>query len=448
MNYKIPRLLISATKSNEGKTLITCALGKILSDSGYNLCCFKCGPDYIDPKIHKILINTESSNLDLFFNSFDLFKERFIRKTKKHNFALIEGAMGFYDGMGGKSVENSSYDVAQKLMCPTILVVDVRGTSISLCAAIMGFTTFEKNLIKGVILNRCSAALFSILKPIIEERCNVSALGYIPQDENLLVKNEKLGLKHDDTNNLTEKISYLAEIMKQTVNINEIISIANESETFCFDALPQKVNEKLDINVSVAKDEAFCFYYEDNIEFLKSYGCNINFFSPLYDSHIPENTDICYFGGGYIEKNAALLSQNIQMLSSIREFKKNDGSFIAEGGGFVYLNKCLIDQDGKSDQLCGIFDGECHITERLHNFGYITLYDNMNKPILKGHEFHYSDCSFEGDSFIARRQNGTNERKTMIYNQQMLCGFPQFDYISNGKFILNFLKNYKRYKNV
>ena len=442
MNYSIPRILISSPKSGGGKTLIASALGKALVDKGYAVSMFKCGPDYVDPKLHKEITGNMGSNLDLFFNDEELLKERFCKKSAD-TFSIIEGAMGFYDGMGGNTEINSAFCISQCISSPVALVVDSEGSSFSLCALIKGFLSFRENNIKAVILNKCSASLFSVLKDTIEDECKITVLGFIPKDEKLKVRNQKLGLSLDKKDELDGVLCYLEELINKNIDLDKLISIMKNAPQL---SISQKNNtaENLSLNVSVAKDEAFSFCYEDNIRFLEDNGCNISFFSPLYDNEIPPDTDLCIFGGGYIEKMAKMLSENHNMLSSVKTFWENGGAIIAEGSGFIYINDFMKDKNGNKLHFCKILDGRCKEEDRLVNFGYINLFDNGENLVLKGHEFHYSSCTDDGNSFTARRFRGQRSRKTVFYNERMFCGFPQFDFISNKDFFLRFLKNIKK----
>lgn len=442
MNYNIPRILISSPKSGGGKTLITSALGKALVDRGLTVSMFKCGPDYVDPKLHREITGSMGSNLDLFFNDEELLKERFCKKADG-TFSIIEGAMGFYDGMGGNTEINSAFSISQCISSPVVLVVDAEGSSFSLCALINGFLSFRKNNIKAVILNRCSASLFSVLKDVIENQCKIDVLGFIPKDEKLKIRNQKLGLSLDKKDELESILCYLEEILNSNVDLDKLISIMKDAQLLSV-SQEKKASDNLKLNVAVARDEAFAFCYEDNIRFLEENGCNISFFSPLYDKDIPTDTDICIFGGGYIEKNAKTLSENEQMLSSVRKFWQSGGAIIAEGSGFIYINDSMIDENGKEYCLCKILDGKCKAEKKLVNFGYIDLFDSEGKLVLKGHEFHYSSCTNDGNSFTAKRFRSQRSRKTIFYSDRMFCGFPQFDFTSNKDFFLSFLKNVKK----
>ena len=443
MNYKIPRLLISAPKSGSGKTIFTAALAKALIDRGISLSMFKCGPDYVDPMLHKEITGKSGSNLDLFFNDEELLKRRFFEKASQSELALIEGAMGFYDGMGGITEINSAFHISEVLSCPAVLIVDAEGSSFSLCALISGFLNFRKNNIKGIILNKCSKSLFSILKPVIEKECGTLVLGFIPKDEKLRIRNVKLGLLLDDKENLREVLARLSYLISENVDLDKLLEIAKDAPDVTLSD-DSRSRENLDLNVSIARDEAFSFIYEDNIEFLKENGCNTAFFSPLKDNRLPYNTDVCIFPGGYIENNAEKLSKNGPMLSAVRSFYEKGGFIIAEGSGFIYLNKGLKDDTGKLIPLCGILSGNCKKEEKLTNFGYINLFDESENPILKAHEFHYSSSSDDGDSFIAKRFRSKRSRKTIFRTSQLFCGFPQFDYKANEAFFTELLKNIKK----
>lgn len=442
MQYNIPRVMISSVKSKSGKTMISAALGKLLSDKGLDVSMFKCGPDYVDARLHKEITKNAVSNLDLFFDDESLLRQRFCQRAQGRT-AIIEGAMGFYDGMCGNTKINSAFDISQCIMAPVVLIIDAEGSSFSMCALIKGFLSFRENNIKAVILNRCSASLYSVLKPVIEAECKISVLGFIPKDERLKIRNQKLGLSLEEKDELKSALGCLCEIINKNVDLNRLAAIMKSAQpiTVCCE---KALSENLDLNVAVARDEAFAFCYDDNIRFLESNGCNISFFSPMHDKSVPKNTNVCIFGGGYIEKNAKALSENESMLSSVRSFYSGKGAIIAEGSGFIYINASMEDENRECMKLCRILEGRCKAEEKLVNFGYITLFDNEKRPVLKGHEFHYSSCTDDGNSFTARRFKSQKSRKTIFYNDRLFCGFPQFDFTSNRDFFTSFLRNIKK----
>ncbi|MBP5529610.1 MAG: cobyrinate a,c-diamide synthase, partial [Lachnospiraceae bacterium] len=346
MNIK--RVMIAAPKSGSGKTGITCALLKTLKNKGIKTVSFKCGPDYIDPMYHRNALGIPSYNLDTFFTGEEKTRSLFARNASGFDFAVFEGVMGLFDGVGGVKSEGSSYNLAEVTKTPIILVIDAKGMGGSVIPEILGFKSYDKkDLIKGIILNRTSESMFNILKPMIEEECGISAVGFIPDMKERAFSSRHLGLvTPDDTDNYDEVLEELTGYFEKNVSFEELERIALSAEEIDDSLLDKNISRKASIEsvndeelptIAVAKDEAFCFFYEDNLTELKNAGANLVFFSPIHDEKIPENADGLYLPGGYPELHLEELSQNTSMLESVRNAYNNKMPIFAECGGFMYL---------------------------------------------------------------------------------------------------------------
>ncbi|NLY82213.1 MAG: cobyrinate a,c-diamide synthase [Clostridiales bacterium] len=443
MNTKrIPRVLIAAPRSGGGKTTVTCGLLQALVNRDLNTCSFKVGPDYIDPLFHREIIGTKGSNLDLFFIDEKKLKGLMAEVSEESEISVIEGVMGYYDGLGGKSTESSAYDVARATKTPVILVIDVNGASLSLCAEINGFKDFKKDSnIKGVILNKCSKMMNMLIKDTIEELCEVKVLGYVPKDERYALESRHLGLVNSfEVENLKNKLNILSDQIEETVDVKAVIELANSAPELEYeDILIEKVTEEKPV-IAVAKDKAFCFYYKENLDLLEKLGAKIKYFSPLEDETVPEDASAIYLGGGYPELHLGKLEGNSSMRNSIKDKIRSGMPVFSECGGFMYL---LDKLEGK--KMVGLLQGEGENTKKLSRFGYITITAKKNNIMckkgesIKGHEFHYFDTTNNGSDFEAVKAFGRRGWECVHAYDNVFIGFPHLYFYSNVEFPKNFV---------
>lgn len=483
----IPRLLLTAPASGSGKTVITSGLLALFSKMGLSCVSFKCGPDYIDPMFHRYVLGIPGSNLDSFFLDEDGVRQLFEERSADHELALIEGVMGYYDGVAGTSFQASSYEIARITDTPAILVVDAKKSSRSVSALIKGFLEYQKDSrIVGVILNRTSPMMTERLRPLIEE-LGVKLIGAVPECPEAQLESRHLGLTlPNEQKKLRTHMEALADRLEQCLDIPKLLALAGIAEDQDpNDHEKKETNKKNEKNgyvstrrIGVAQDEVFCFYYQENLEFLRQNGWEIVTFSPLHDQKIPENLDALLLGGGYPELYARELSENKSMLQSIRiagtdQTKKI--KILAECGGFLYLHRTLEDPEGKKWQMVGLLDADAFRTKKLSRFGYITLKTNQTNPALlpdqmsdqmesknldetengkhkektergendrvaiRGHEFHYWDSTDPGTALLAEKPLSSRNWACMHVSDRMIAGFPHLYYRSDPDWILNFL---------
>ncbi len=315
----LPRILIGAPGSGSGKTTVVCGILQALINKGLNIVSFKCGPDYIDPMFHKEALGLESRNLDLFFNDKATINYLLAKNSKEADVAVIEGVMGYYDGLAGKSYEASSYDLARNTKTPSVLIIDCKGKSVSILAEIKGFMELESdNNIKAVILNRISPMIFEEIKKLIEEKLSIEVLGFMPMIKECSLESRHLGLvTAQEVGNLKAILDTLAKQVSESIDLDKLISIAKTAPEIKFTRPAIACREK--VRIGVAKDKAFCFYYQDNLDLLSELGAEICYFSPLEDKKLPENIQGLYFGGGYPELYLKELEENDVMKQSIKE---------------------------------------------------------------------------------------------------------------------------------
>lgn len=453
---KLHRVMIAAAKSGSGKTTITCALLQLLKNMGHHVVSYKCGPDYIDPMFHQKAIDIPSKNLDTFFTGEEETRKLFLMDRGEEDFAVLEGVMGLFDGLGGIWEEGSSYHLAKVTKTPILLVVDAKGMGRSVIPLIAGFLDYDKeHLIKGVILNRMSKSYYEILKPLIEEELSITVVGYFPEQKQFRIESRHLGLMLPQE--LVDVKKHLQEIsgeLQKTVSVEHILKIAGEAsklEACGLISLESKNSVSECPIIAVARDEAFCFYYEDNLRMLQEYGAKLKFFSPIHDEGLPEGSCGILLGGGYPELHGAELSSNRNMLSSIKEAMESGIPVVAECGGFMYLHNKIIDKENQSYPMVGAINAECHYTGKLVRFGYIELQEKdanflPEGEMIRGHEFHYFDSQQNGESCVATKPVTGRNYPCVISKENCWMGFPHLYYPSNPAFAERFVERAMNYK--
>lgn len=445
------RVLFAAPKSGSGKTLISCGIMRAFINSGKKVSAFKCGPDYIDPMFHRI-IGAKSGNLDTFFCDENTVRYLLSEGAEGSDIALIEGAMGYYDGLGGISVEASAYDVARVTKTPVILIIDCKGTSVSAVAQIKGFVEYkEESYIKGVILNRMSSMLYSEIKQLIEKEIGIIVLGYVPEIKEISLESRHLGLvMPHEIYSLKEKMNTLADIISQTVDLNGIIKLSENAGNIKINSIDIPSGAKR-VRIGVAFDEVFCFYYQENLKLLEKMGGEIVYFSPLNNEKLPKDLDGIIFGGGYPELFAKELSANKSMLESVKNALKSKMPCVAECGGFMYLQNSIEDKDGTVYPMVGYLSGDGFKTNKLTRFGYITIKTNVDTILgeigteMKGHEFHYWDSSENGNACMASKPNRKSSWQCVYADENIFAGFPHIYFYSNLKVALKFIEKCGEY---
>ena len=410
---KIRRIMIAAPKSGSGKTTITCGLLQIFKENGEDISSCKCGPDYIDPMFHRQVLGVPSRNLDTFFTGEEGTRKLFLKDRREDELVVMEGVMGLYDGLGGIREEGSSYHLAKVTQTPILLVVDAKGMGRSVIPLISGFLAYDKaHLIRGVIFNRMSAAYYEILKPLAEDELGIAVLGYFPENKDLQIASRHLGLcMPGELEDLQGQIRMTAERLRETADISKLLQIAEEAEPLEEETVVEdsvETSEAMRPRIAVAWDEAFCFYYEENLRLLEQAGAEPVYFSPLHDRNLPENIHGLLLGGGYPELYAGQLSENDAMRTAIRKAVTDGLPTVAECGGFLYLHTTLTDREGHSYPMAGVLPGKCFDTGHLVRFGYIELEENSGHFMPRGsriraHEFHYYDSEDNGADCIATK---------------------------------------------
>ena len=456
-----PRIMLAAPKSGSGKTLLTCGLLEVLRRRGLNPIACKCGPDYIDPMFHRYVLGIPGRNLDSFFLPTEGVRKVLVDAVREEQagIAVLEGVMGYYDGLGGTETSASSWEIAEITDTPAILVLDCKGASLSAAAMASGFLHFRKNShIVGVILNRVSSMYYERLAAAVEEASGLPVLGYLPESEEYRMESRHLGLfLPGEIDRLRERIGRLADQMEKSIAVDRVLEVAGmlplrienkekekaENESMEAESIAkfpacqeQKVTSR--VRIGVARDEAFCFYYQENFRLLEQMGAELVYFSPLRDKKIPDRVDGLLFGGGYPENYARELAKNAAMRESIRRSIAAGMPFLAECGGFLYLHRTLEGSDGKHWEMAGVYPFDAYRTNRLRRFGYVRLLTSSGQEI-HGHEFHYWESEDPGTDWEAVKPTGNRSWRCIHEKGGQIGGFPHLYYASCPDFLRKWL---------
>ena len=446
-----PRVMFAATRSGSGKTTVTCGVLAALKKQNIKVQAYKCGPDYIDPMFHRTVLGIDTGNLDTFFADADAIGRILARDTKDAELIVMEGVMGYYDGVGGATTMASSYELSKVTKTPVVLIVDAKGASVTLAAIIRGIMEYKKDSrIVGVILNRVSPMFYSRIKHVIETECGIPVLGYLPEDASFAVPSRHLGLlQPDEMQKQRDWVETVAEAARKTIDIDGILEIAAQAEMLQIQKATgetEKSKFPAGYRIGVARDAAFSFYYRENLRMLEDMGATLVYFSPLTDAHVSE-VDALIFGGGYPELYAKQLYENQSMRASVWQALEAGMPCHAECGGFLYLGKSLADAEGNVYEMVGFLDGAGFRTERLQRFGYVELAPQEAdafavNTVLRGHEFHYWDSTDCGDACLAWKP--LSKQKTypcMVKKKATFAGFPHLYYAGAPEFFSHLFFN-------
>ena len=423
------QFLLAAPRSGSGKTTMTCALLMALKRRGCAPCAFKSGPDYIDPMFHRAVLGVESRNLDLFFSAPDTVRTLYARGAAGHGAAVCEGAMGFYDGLGGVSDRASAWHLADTLDLPVLLVAEPKGQSLTLAAELNGLVNFRTpSHIAGILLNNCTARMHALLAPMLEEETGLPVLGFLPKLPEAVIGSRHLGLyTAAEVENLQQKLALLADAAEEHIDWPRLLALC-EKEPPALPVQPEMPPAR--VRIAVAQDEAFCFTYAETLEAFRDAGAEVVFFSPLRDTALPENIGGLYLPGGYPELHARELSGNTSLLREIKQKIESGLPTAAECGGFLYLGQSLTDAEGQSWPMAGVLPGEAKDAGRLVRFGYATLSADSDSLLFRAgesvpiHEFHHWDSTANGTALAAKKPVGGAAWRCGFVNEHFYAGFP------------------------
>ena len=423
------QFLLAAPRSGSGKTTMTCALLMALKRRGCAPCAFKSGPDYIDPMFHRAVLGVESRNLDLFFSAPETVRTLYAKGAAGHGAAVCEGAMGFYDGLGGVSDRASAWHLADTLGLPVLLVAEPKGQSLTLAAELNGLVNFRTpSHIAGILLNNCTARMHVLLAPMLEKETGLPVLGFLPKLPEAVIGSRHLGLyTAAEVENLQQKLALLADAAEEHIDWPRLLALCEKEPP----ALPvQPETPPARVRIAVAQDEAFCFTYAETLEAFRDAGAEVVFFSPLRDTALPENIGGLYLPGGYPELHARELSENTSLLREIKQKIESGLPTAAECGGFLYLGQSLTDAEGQSWPMVGVLPGEAKDAGRLVRFGYAALSADSDSMLFRAgesfpiHEFHHWDSTANGTALAAKKPVGGAAWRCGSVNEHFYAGFP------------------------
>ncbi len=462
-------VMIAAMHSGAGKTVTTCALLSALKQREARVQAFKCGPDYIDPMFHERVLGVPSRNLDLFLQGGEG-----VRKTLSHadaDIAVIEGAMGYYDGLNN-TTEASAWDLARLTGAPVVLVVSPKGGGLTLAAQVKGLLDFRtQSGIAALILANTPERRAASFAPVLERETGLPVLGFLPPMEEARFESRHLGLMTaGEIADLAARLEKLGQAAERYIDLDRLLALGNrlplegklsrpisreavtdEVEPPVFDRectdgetdtssvirlagdagchLPLKGKA---VRIAAARDEAFCFLYADNLDALRDAGAELTFFSPLHDLELPK-ADGLYLPGGYPELYAEMLSKNTAMRQSVTAAVKSGLPTVAECGGFLYLGQSLEDTEGRSYPMCGVLPGRGFKTGRLQRFGYQTLTAPADSLLFRAgekipaHEFHYWDCTENGADLQSEKPDGRSWACGFV-SKSLYTAFPHLHF--------------------
>jgi len=445
--------IIAAPKSGAGKTTITLALMKALGRSGVKVAPFKAGPDYIDPSLHRLVCGRPSYNLDTWMMGTAGVQESFARGMIGADIGVVEGVMGLFDGKSGVVEDGSTAHLARTLGLPVVLVVDASAMAGSVAPLVKGFVEFDKELdIAGVILNRVgSANHYKILKEALK-KIRVRDFGYIPKASELLLPDRHLGLVTGaELGGSPEWRLFMknaAKLINGHVETGRLLRTAKAAR------VPANKGALISASaparrpaIAVARDRAFSFYYDENLDMLRDLGARLRFFSPLKDEALPKGTDGVYLGGGYPELSAGALADNTRLRREIKAFSQSGRPVYAECGGLMYLGRALKGLDGKSYEMAGVFPWVSRMLTKRKRLGYRELRMKEGSPFLKkggvirGHEYHYSELRTRaGLETVYRVGKGAAATDEGYLVKRTLASYMHLHFRSNPEFARGFVR--------
>ena len=418
------RVIVAGTHSGSGKTTVTFALMRALTARGQSVAPFKVGPDYIDPGFHRFVCEMPSYNLDGHLMSEAAINRTLIDGMRGADIGVIEGVMGYYDGMGD-DFAFSTFDMARQTRTPVLLVVDAAGSAVSAAAVALGFQQIcMPSGISGVIVNRVSSERhYTLVRNAVEQYTGLRCVGYLPKDASLNLSSRHLGLiPAQEVEDLRARVDRAASLLK--IDWEAFETIVADCDPL--HALPMKLIPNMNgYRLGVARDEAFHFYYQSNLDLLEASGAQLVYFSPLRDALLPENLDGLYIGGGFPEVFAQQLSQNEAMRHSLQDALENGLYCYAECGGLLYLCDSI-----EGNEMVGFFSAICRMTERLQRFGYTWVdFDGARYP---AHEFHHSMAEPHEDieTAFAVQKAGAPEKtwRCGYHKKNTIAGFPHLHF--------------------
>ncbi|NJO84525.1 MAG: cobyrinate a,c-diamide synthase [Blastochloris sp.] len=399
----LPRLLLAAPMSGSGKTTLTAGLIAALAARGLTVAPFKCGPDYIDPSYHALAAGRPCHNLDAWLVPPEQIAGILARRSAGADLAVIEGVMGLFDGYAGADDAGSSAQIARLTGTPVVIVLDVRAMARTAAALVAGLRDFDPRIrVAGVILNRVGSPRHAqMVTQAIAEHTGLPVLGSLQRDETIVLPERHLGLI--PTAEPGRWQAWLAEVRARVeagIDLDRLLALAQTATPIAAPAptlptLPHVSRSTPPPVIAVARDKAFSFLYEENLDLLRAAGAEVAFFSPLTDLALPSGTAAIYLCGGFPELYPAQLAENRALHTAIRSAAAGGMPIYAECGGLMYCTERVADAEGVTYPMLGLLPGRSVMTPRL-TLGYRTVRAAADSWLwrtgetVRGHEFHYS----------------------------------------------------------
>ena len=441
----VPRVVIAGERSGVGKSTITVGILLALKARGLAAQPFKVGPDFLDPMHHSILMDRKSRNLDTWMFPGSV-EELFVRNSQGSDIAVIEGVMGLYDGFDGISDEGSTAHLAKTLDAPVVLVLDGKASARSLGAVALGFQEYDRKVnIAGVIFNNVAGERH--LQMLESSLRGVESLGGVFTVEKASLSSRHLGLVPAEEDFDPERYEEIRKMIEERIDIERLIEISRTAgpvEAHAGDLFPDKEEVA---TIGVARDSAFNFYYQDNLDILRSHGAQIEFFSPM-SGEVPD-VDGLYFGGGYPEVFAQGLASSTAVRDKVRQLSDDGMAVYAECGGMMYACKSLRTLDGVDHRMTGIFDARVEMTGKLQALGYVeakVIKDCVLSPkggTARGHVFHYSHIAESSETEFAydlNKQKGIAKSLDGFVRDNSLASYTHLHFGSCPGFADNFVR--------
>ncbi|WP_066048969.1 cobyrinate a,c-diamide synthase [Robertmurraya korlensis] len=443
------RLVIAGTGSGVGKTTLTIGLMSAFKKKGLVVQGFKCGPDYIDPSYHTAVTGRPSRNLDSWMLNHELVKEIANRGSEGADISIIEGVMGFYDGKNPTSNDGTTAEISVITQSPVVLVVNCASMARSAAAIVKGFQTFSDDVnIVAVIANRVgSVGHYKLVKAAVEQECGIPVIGYLKREDELSIPERHLGLIPSiERGELEPFFQKIGDLVLETIDVDKLYDLAQAPEIVVQEE-QLGIKKAKDIRIAIARDAAFNFYYQENLEMLESYGAELVEFSPLNGECLPEHVDGLYIGGGFPEEFVQELSQFNEVKYSIKIAIENGLPTLAECGGFMYLTDAIGTTEGQSYPMIGLIPGVVQMHKKLAALGYREISGEEGNMLFKhnlhakGHEFHYSTFQPSSELPSAYQTKGMRGlKKEGFLTRNLVAGYTHLHFGSCPEIVENWVE--------
>ncbi|QMV40642.1 cobyrinate a,c-diamide synthase [Cohnella cholangitidis] len=461
----VRKIVIAGTGSGVGKTTLTIGLMAAFKRSGRRVQGFKCGPDYIDPTYHSAVTGRVSRNLDSYMLDHDTVKEIYARASRDADISVIEGVMGLYDGKNPTNNDGSSAEISLLVDAPVLLVVNCQSMARSVAAIVKGFQVFDPRVkIAGVIANKVgSESHYRIVRDAVGQECGIPVVGYLKREDEIAIPERHLGLIPSiERGQLEPFFERLGDLVSSTIDIERIWELAESPKVEAPEAelfRPRGDKPAIPVRIAIAKDAAFNFYYQENIELLEAYGAEIVYFSPLAGERLPENVHGLYLGGGFPEEFAATLAADDTVKQSIKEAIHSGIPTLAECGGYMYLTRAIEDTNGRRYPMLGIVPGYVRMQNKLAALGYRDVGGAEGNFLLgpsdeaKGHEFHYStfvsesaDGSAHEHAYETTGRQGIKQDGYLSHDGNLVAGYVHFHFASEPAMVERWIARCQDYQ--